>query len=44
VVVGYVLDRSLEQASARNDAQGNECSHNVDFAVRKATTRDLLSA
>ena len=35
VVVGNILHGSFEQASARNDAQSNECSHDVDFAVRK---------
>lgn len=36
VIVGNILDGSFEQASARNDAQSNECSHDVDFAVCKA--------
>lgn len=36
VVVGNILDGGLEQASARDDAQGNQRSHDVDFAVCKA--------
>lgn len=36
VVVGNILDSGFEQASARDDAQSNERSHDVDFAVRKA--------
>ena len=43
VVVGNILDGSFEQASARDDAQSNECSHDVDFAVCKAIV-DILSA
>lgn len=43
VVVGNIFDGSFEQASTRDDAQGNECSHDVDFAVRKAII-DVLSA
>lgn len=43
VVVGNILDGSFEQASARDDAQSNECSHDVDFAVCKAMI-DVLSA
>ena len=42
MVVGNILDGSFEQASARDDAQSNECSHDVDFAVCKAMI-DVLS-
>ena len=44
VVVGDILNGSFEQASTRDDAQSNERSHDVDFAVRKAIIEDLLSA
>lgn len=43
VVVGNILDGSFEQASARNDAQSNECSHDIDFAVCKAIITVVVS-
>ena len=42
MVVGNILDGSFKQASTRDDAQSNECSHDVDFAVCKAVV-DVLS-
>ena len=43
VVVGNILDSGFEQASARDDAQSNECSHDVDFAVCKAIITVVVS-
>jgi hypothetical protein len=36
MVVGDILNGGFKQASARDDAESNECSHDVNFAVRKA--------
>lgn len=39
VVVGDIINSRFEEASAGDDAQSNECSHDVDFAVCKARLR-----
>jgi len=39
VIVGDILNCSLEQTSARDDAQGNERSHEIHFAIREADSR-----
>jgi hypothetical protein len=43
VVVGDVLDSRLEEAGAGNNAQGDESSHDVDFAIRQAVRKRGVS-
>lgn len=41
MVVRDVLNRSLEQASAGDDAQRDKRSHDVDFAIRQAIKKRI---
>ena len=43
MVIGDVLDGGFEEASVRNDTQSNKRSHEVDFAVRQAKGKEIVS-
>lgn len=43
VVVGDIINGGFEETCARNDAQSDECSHEVHFAIRQTMVKRIVS-